>query len=72
MVHLAAVPRRARDEEAGFEVSRARMARAAAATSGAAITPAHTAALTSSGVAFFLVMPPMQKNGTPSFFSAAR
>jgi hypothetical protein len=48
------------------------MARAAAATSGAAITPAQTAARTSIGVAFSRVIPPMQKNGTPSFFSAGR
>jgi hypothetical protein len=53
-------------------VSRARIARAAAATSGAAITPAHTAARTSLGVAFSRVIPPMQKNGIPSFFSAPR
>ena len=48
------------------------MARAAAATSGAAITPAQTAARTSAGVAFSFVIPPMQKNGIPSFFSAGR
>lgn len=53
-------------------MSRARIARAAAATSGAAITPAHTAARTSRGDAFRRVIPPMQKNGIPSRFSAAR
>ena len=53
-------------------MSRARIARAAAATSGAAITPAHTAARTSAGDAFAFVIPPMQKNGTPSFLIADR
>lgn len=53
-------------------MSRRRIARAAAATSGAAITPAHTAARTSRGEAFSRVIPPMQKNGIPSPFSASR
>jgi hypothetical protein len=53
-------------------VSFARIARAAAATSGAAITPAQTAARCSLGVAFSRVIPPMQKNGSPSRFSASR
>ena len=53
-------------------MSRARIARAAAVTSPAAITPAHTAARTSAGDAFPRVIPPMQKNGSPSLFSAPR